>query len=153
MTRVPRVALILALVACSPADPLAPTGAVPHPTAALYDATAPTPTLTSAVRVDATTVRLTFTDTATDETLVSVYFSGCADFAETETIAPATTIGVERSVDVPMYADYCTVRLRYLWNPTPTIQDSWTRGPFSAPVAITEAPLATTITNGKGRKK
>jgi hypothetical protein len=150
-------ALAVAAVACRDAatDAVAPRAA--HPSFSLYDPEAPVPVPVSAVRDSVRSgfdyVTITFNDNAADETLVSAYFSGGADFAATQNIAGTPTTG-QRSAVVMVPSGYLTVQLRYLWNPDPEAMDSHCWGPFSNKITITDtAPLAGTTTKGKGKQR
>jgi len=150
-------ALVMGALSVACADPSATVAPVSgRPSLALYDPSAPVPTLLSVERIatmadGSDSLRVTFTDTATDETLVSLYVTGCADFAATANIDGTVGTG-ERSADVVLAGGYCTARARYLWNPTPSVQDSWTWGAFSDPVAVTESAAVAITAKRKGKK-
>src|SRR6188474_1053772 len=75
-------ALVLSAAACDDAatNAIAPSAA--RPSFGMFNAEAPVPVLVSAVRSGGN-VTITFMDDAVDETLVSAYFTGGADFAVT----------------------------------------------------------------------
>ena len=150
-------ALVLSAAACRDAatDAIAPRAA--RPSFGMYDAEAPVPVPVSAVRDSVRSgfdyVTVTFLDDAVDETIVSAYFSGGADFAVTQNIVGTPTAG-QRSAVVVIPSGYLTVQLRYLWNATPEIRDSQSWGPFSAKIAVTNAAtLTSTTTKGKGNRR
>ena len=145
-------ALALSAAACGDAatNAIAPSAA--RPSFGMFNAEAPVPVPVSAVR-SGDNVTITFMDDAVDETMVSAYFSGGADFAVTQNIVGTRTTG-QRSAVVAVPAGYLNVQLRYLWNPTPEIQDSQTWGPFSTKIAITDGGTGTgTTSKGKGNRK
>ena len=150
------VALALTTAACRDGaiDAVAPRAA--RPSFNMYNPEAPVPVPLSVVRdsrsgVDYLTI--TFMDNAVDETIVSAYFSGGGAFATTQNIVGTTTTG-QRSAVVAVPSGYLTVQLRYLWNPTPDVQDSHTWGPFSSPFALTDAAgVTTTTTKGNGKRR
>jgi hypothetical protein len=150
-------ALALSAAACrdGATDAIAPRAA--RPSFGLYNAEAPVPVPVSAVRDSARSgfdyVTITFLDDAVDETMVSAYFSGGADFAVTQNIVGTPTTG-QRSAVVAIPSGYLDVQLRYLWNATPEIRDSQTWGPFSSKIAVTgAATLTTTNAKGKGNRR
>ena len=150
-------ALALSAAACRDAatDAVAPRAA--RPSFGMYNPEAPVPVLVSAVRDSVRSgfdyVTITFLDDAVDETIVSAYFSGGADFAVTQNIVGTRTTG-QRSAIVTIPSGYLNVQLRYLWNATPEIMDSQTWGPFSSKIAVTDAAtLTSTTTKGKGHRR
>ncbi len=150
------LAILAVTLAAACSEPTAGPTARPvdGPVFNLYNPSAPIPQLVSAVRVaqDGTfdTIRLTFVDTAEDETLVSAYVSGCVSFAATQNIGGTPGTG-ERVVDVMVPTGFCKAKLRYLWNPTPEIQGSATWGAFSNEVAVTDAAVLVALKK-KSRK-
>jgi hypothetical protein len=149
------ITLALAIAACT--SPTAPHAtALPHsPAFGIYDATRPAPVIISAVRVDASTVQLTFVDNAEDETFASAYFTSAGDTGPTSTSNPIfTPMGTgERVVDVYAPADKVYVRLDFAWGPFPTTDTSlriW--GPFSERAEVTAA-IITTATACKAHGK
>jgi len=145
-------ALVLSAAACGDAakNAVAPNAA--RPSFTMYNPEAPVPVPVSAVRSGGN-VTITFMDDAVDETMVSAYFSGGADFAVTQNIVGTRTTG-QRSAVVAVPSGYLNVQLRYLWNPTPEIQDSQTWGPFSTKIAVTDGGTVTgTTSKGKGNRK
>jgi hypothetical protein len=99
----------------------------------------PAPTLVSAVDIGnkkgTNQIEITLENTATDATLISAYFHQGDGFAETQNIDPSGELGEQKSV-VNVNGDFLKCKIRYLWNPTPEIQDSWVWGPFSNEVSI-----------------
>ena len=149
--------LAFTLVACAAPDSTAPTVQLPHPAFGVYDATRPAPELLSAERIGPATapdapdtIRVTFTETATDAALISAYATGGSAPA-TQNIAPSGALGL-RVEDVLLWHGETSLALRYLW--TADLSDPalniW--GPFSAFVPITDAVTAVT-TNAKKKGK
>jgi hypothetical protein len=150
-------ALALSAAACGDAATNAIAPGAARPSFGMYNAEAPVPVPVTAVRDSVRSgfdyVTITFLDDAVDETIVSAYFSGGADFAFTQNIAGTPTMG-QRSAVVAVPSGYLTVQLRYLWNSTPEIRDSQTWGPFSIKVAITgTGTVSNTTTRGKGNRR
>ena len=149
--------LALSAAACRDAatDSIAPRAA--RPSFGMYNPEAPVPVPVSAVRDSVRSgfdyVTITFLDDAVDETMVSAYFSGGADFAVTQNIVGTPTMG-QRSAVVAVPSGYLTVQLRYLWNSTPQIRDSQSWGPFSNQIGVTDSGTRTsTTTKGKGNRR
>jgi hypothetical protein len=143
-------------VACSPdavtgsASPRVPT--TPTAPAFDYNSSAPVPEVVSATLIDKSTVRITFNDTALDESLVSAYFTPDASYnnAATLNIAGTSSTG-QRTVDLALPAGSTTVRLRNGWSSS-SASTGIVWGAFSGAATITSSTGSSAV-KAKGHRK
>jgi hypothetical protein len=145
------VTAALFVAACQ--APTAPARRSSPPRAPLfgtYDATRPAPVILSAVRVDATTVQVTFLDNAEDEVITHAYFTADGDTGPTSTDVIAGVAGTgERVANVYAPAAAFYLRLQHVWGTLPNTTNDLIWGPFSARADVGVEITATVKRKGK----
>ena len=153
-TAFPTAIVSAVLAACSP-DATDPVGHHPPiPSFAVLDGL-PAPELRSAALVGTSqgfaVVRLTFLDNATDEALVSAYFTAADGSVMTQSIAGTPGTG-ERVVDVYAPKNVATAQINFMFNDSSVgTTCGCLFGPSSSVVTVTSGTTGAASPKRKGR--